>query len=240
MVNSFSSPAPEPSQLLRRVRLPIPGWSECPQTGDIRSWLNNDQEAITLTVNTRSYPWVERGEELEIRNWTREFAKVNGGGLIEVHTKHLEVSFIFKRLKMPAYFYTGMLLKRTSDMLVIWTTTACELGTTGVREAVVTAALMNEGKLAPQDYELRWARDPYEPACRGVHKSVLRFMSDDEAYDEQFPQHPLSKVRRVLATLSGDVKYDSQSVVFCSSCGKRSVLGLGSKFCCGCGKPIAL
>ena len=206
--NPFSSPARNPSQLLRRVRLPIPGWSECPQAGDIRSWLNNDQEAITLTVHTRSYPSLERGEELEIRNWTREFAKVRGGGLIEVRTRHLEASFILKTLKMPAYFYTGLLLKRTSDMWVIWTTTACELGTTGVREAVVTAALMNEGKLAPQDYELRWAQDPYEPAYRGVDKSVLRFMSDDEAYDEQFPQHPLSKVRRVLATLSSDVKYD--------------------------------
>jgi len=29
------------------------------------------------------------------------------------------------------------------------------------------------------------------------------------------------------------------SVVFCSSCGKPSVLDLGSNFCCGCDKPIA-
>ena len=94
-------------------------------------------------------------------------------------------------------------------MWVIWNTTACELGTTGVREAVVASTLMSEGKPAPQDYERCWGQDPYELTYRGVDKSVLRFMSDDEAYDEQFPQHPLSKVRRVLATLSSDAKYNS-------------------------------
>ena len=205
--NPFSSPAPEPLQLLRCVRLPLPGWSEYPQAKDRRLWLNSEREAITLTVNTRSYPWFERGEELEIRNWTREFAENKGAGLIEVRTKHLRASFIFKELKMPAYYYTGVLFTRISNMSVIWTATARELGTTGVREAVVTATLMNEGNLAPQDYEQTWAQDPYEPAYRGVDKSVLRFMSDDEAYDEKFPQHPLSKVRRVLATLSNEVKY---------------------------------
>jgi len=206
--NPFSSPAPEPLQLLRRVCLPLPGWSESPQAKDTRFWLNNDHEAISLTVNARSYPWLERGEQLEIRNWAREFAKTKGGGLIEVRAKYPEARFIFKKLKMPGYYYAGVLFTKISDMSVIWTTTACELGTTGVREAVVTATLMKEGKLAPQDYERRWGQDPYEPAYRGVDKSVLRFMSDDEAYDEEFPQHPLSKVRRVLAALSNEVKYD--------------------------------
>jgi hypothetical protein len=34
-------------------------------------------------------------------------------------------------------------------------------------------------------------------------------MSDDESYDEQFPQHPLSKIRRTLAALRRNVAYDS-------------------------------
>jgi len=31
---------------------------------------------------------------------------------------------------------------------------------------------------------------------------VLRFRFDEDAYDSRFPNHPLSKVRRVLAALS--------------------------------------
>jgi hypothetical protein len=34
-------------------------------------------------------------------------------------------------------------------------------------------------------------------------------MSDDESYDDQFPQHPLSKIRRVLAALPDSVQFDS-------------------------------
>jgi hypothetical protein len=53
-------------------------------------------------------------------------------------------------------------------------------------------------------------RPPYEPAYRGTDKSILRFMSDDERHDNQFPQHPLSKSRPMLARLSDSnaVHYD--------------------------------
>jgi hypothetical protein len=110
---------------------------------------------------------------------------------------------------MPAYVYSGMLITHVREGWLMWTMIAGERGTTGVREAVVATTLMNEGKLSPEEYELRWGQDPYEPAYRGVDRSVLRFMSDDESYDQQFPQHPLSKVRRMLATLSKHVEYDS-------------------------------
>ena len=72
---------------------------------------------------------------------------------------------------------------------------------TGLREAVVTSELMGSGELNLEGYERSWAQDPYDPSYRGADRSVLRFMSDDPVYDERFPQHPLSKVRRVLADL---------------------------------------
>jgi len=89
---------------------------------------------------------------------------------------------------------------------------AGEQGTTGVREAVVTADLMNQGKLTIDGYKKYWCQDPYEPAYRGADRSVLRSMSDDERYDEKFPEHPLSKVRRLLATLPSHVEYYSPIV----------------------------
>jgi hypothetical protein len=92
----------------------------------------------------------------------------------------------------------------------MWTVMAVERGTTGVREAVVAATLLRDGKLLPHEYEQRWVQDPYEPAYRGADRRLLRFMSDDEGYDQQFPQHPLSKVRRILATLSKHVEYNTR------------------------------
>ena len=57
-------------------------------------------------------------------------------------------------------------------------------------------------------YEQSWAADPYDPAYRGVDRTVLRFMSDDPLYDEQFPEHPLSKLRRLLPRLPAQVSED--------------------------------
>jgi hypothetical protein len=189
----WHSSAKAPEELIRNIRLSLSGWSEDPPRKGQRRWRNSDDEALVLAIRTDPYPCLERGDELEVRRWAREFAQSRGGGLIEVLTMDRETRLIFKRLEMPAYYYIGVLVTCVKGMWPIWTTTACEFGTTGVREAVVTATLMNEGKLSPDEYERHWAQDPYEPAYRGVDRSVLRFMSDDESYDQQFPQHPLSR-----------------------------------------------
>ncbi len=111
------------------------------------------------------------------------------------------VGLIYKRLEKPAYIFTGMLLVPRQHGSQVWTLVAGERGTTVVREAVITLELVNAGKLRMQAYESSWAQDPYDPTYRGVDRSVLRFLSDDECYDARFPKHPLSKVRQVLASL---------------------------------------
>lgn len=77
-----------------------------------------------------------------------------------------------------------------------------------MRETVVTVELINAGKLTIQSYESSWARDPYDPSYRGVDRSVLHFISDDECYDERFPEHPLTMIRQVLAMLPASVKLE--------------------------------
>lgn len=95
---------------------------------------------------------------------------------------------------MPAYIFTGMLLVPRQQDSQVWTVVAGEGGITGVREAVMTAELMNSGRLTIRDYKASWARDPYDSTYCGVDRSVFRFVSDDECYDPRFPEHPLSKV----------------------------------------------
>jgi len=94
-----------------------------------------------------------------------------------------------------------MLIIPLSKVEMIWTVVAREHGTTGIREALITSDLMNKGKLTLESYMASWAQDPYDPPYCGVDRSILRFMSDDESYDQLLPQHPLSKVRRELNRL---------------------------------------
>jgi hypothetical protein len=201
--------AEELEEPIRRVRLALPGWIEGTPAEGMRVWHDIDGGVLSLAISSEPFRHADGADQIKVRRWCRGLARSNGGGLIEACAVNGGIKLIFKQLKMPAYVYSGMLITHVREVWLMWTMIAGERGTTGVREAVVAATLMNEGKLSPEEYELRWGQDPYEPAYRGVDRSVLRFMSDDESYDQQFPQHPLSKVRRMLATLSKHVEYDS-------------------------------
>ena len=116
---------------------------------------------------------------------------------------------IYKREKLPAYAYTGMLFLQLDGFAYVIVIAAEERGTTGVREAVVTARFFEEGKLTLETYESGWFRDPYDPGYMG---RILRSLSDDEAYDSSFPDHPLSKIRRTLVYLQSSIRLDLSSV----------------------------
>jgi hypothetical protein len=175
----------------------------------MRVWRDIDGDVLSLANASEFLGSSDVSDDKKVRTWCRGIAQSRGGGLIEAYKLDSGIKLIYKRLELPAYIYTGMLITRVSRASLIWTLVAGEHGTTGVREAVVTATLISEGKLRPEEYELRWSQDPYEPAYHGVDRSVLRFISDDENYDEQFPQHPLSKIRYALAALPRNVVYDS-------------------------------
>jgi hypothetical protein len=192
----------------------LPGWYDScddPQTKNLRVWRDCEGDILSVSIPTRSLDL--RQSETELRNWCRCLAQRCEAGLIEVQAvasaRSPSASLIYKRLLIPAYVYTGLFFTSVEGVPLTWQVVAGEHGTTGVREAIITATLMNEGKLTIEDYERWWAQDPYDPSYRGVDRSVLRFVSDDESYDEQFPAHPLSKVRRVLGALPECVQYDS-------------------------------
>ena len=149
---------------------------------------------------------------MELRRWCRNLAQSRNGGLIEAQKVSCSLGptaiLIYKRLQVPAYIYTGMLFVSLERFPLVWTIVAGEHGTTRIREAIVTAILMKQGKLTIDEYRRSWAQDPYEPAYAGLDRSVLRFVSDDRIYDEQFPDHPLAKVRHVLALLPANVQLD--------------------------------
>jgi hypothetical protein len=95
-----------------------------------------------------------------------------------------------------------MFMIRVHGAPLVWTVVDGERGMTGVREAVVMAELTRASN--PQNLEdlnKLWGEDPYDMVSLGVDSRVRRFTSDGEEYDARFPDHPLSRVRRVLDDL---------------------------------------
>jgi len=182
----------------------------------MRIWHDSDGDALSLTFHEKGLDLPLIADETVLRGRCREIAQDRQGGLIEVRTMVCglgpSVGYIYKRMQVQhsGYAYTGMFITSINSSSLVWTIVAVERDTSGLREAIVTANLMQAGKLTLEDYKRYWAQDPYDPSYQGVDHIVLRFMSDDEVYDQQFPQHALSKVRRVIATLPDHVCLDGQ------------------------------
>jgi hypothetical protein len=203
-----SAPLPE---RLRVVNLTMEGWIEEAPTAQMRTWRNAEGDVLSLAA-ADGFGLPTLDDMGGLQRWCRAVAESSRAGLIEMRLdtgrRGASVAFIYKRLEMPAYVFTGVLVV-PGDEVAVWTVVSGERGTTGVREAVVTTQLVESGALTIEQYQRSWAEDPYDATYRGVDRSALRFMSDDERYDEQFPEHPLSKVRRVLAALPGAVQIES-------------------------------
>jgi hypothetical protein len=191
----------------------IPGWSMAEARDHWIVWSDADGDVLTLAVGQNDLPSL--ADEDAVRRYCRKLAESSEAGLVEATTaassKGRAIKLIYKKLQIPAFRFTGMLIMPLPNATCIWTIVAGERGTTGIREAVIAADLMNEGKLTIESYQGSWAQDPYDSSYSGVDRRTLRYMSDDEAYDPRFPQHPLSKVRRELRRLAS-VEFDQSAL----------------------------
>jgi len=199
------TPAPLTDARLTTVSMPLRGWNEGAATGDMRVWRDDGNDVLSLSAGPFPFPPAQSRDVAALRRLAREGAESRRGGLIEVRcfpdSRGTAASWIYKRRHGHGYVFTGMLFLPLSDVTQTWCIVAGERGTTGLREAVVTARLLEAGTLTVKSYVRSWACDPYDAGYNGVDRSVLCFVSDDESYDEEFPWHPLTKVRRVQTEL---------------------------------------
>jgi len=98
--------------------------------------------------------------------------------------------------------YIGSLAIPLSDRSFVFNLFSQEIGITGVRETEVWVKLKLDGHKFEVDTEsgkmIGWTQDPYFPDYDGP---CLRNLSDSEEYDDQFPDHPLTKVRKRINEL---------------------------------------
>jgi len=69
-----------------------------------------------------------------------------------------------------------------------------EEGATGARDTAIYEYAMRNGIITDQD-QSNWCADPYSPDFRS---GALMNLSEREDYDEAFPGHPLSELRRFV------------------------------------------
>jgi len=106
--------------------------------------------------------------------------------------------------------YMGALAIPLKRLSIVFNLVAEERGTTGVRDTIVLEELLRSGDVRLPEIDgsplTGWSADPYFPDFEGP---PLRNRSDDAKYDSRFPDHPLSRVRKRLNELPGQVKFSS-------------------------------
>jgi hypothetical protein len=146
-----------------------------------------------------------------LRAFYRNAAESNQVAMVEVDPAHLAglpaVRTILKaRLEPTGFAFIGCFTFPFSDCSYVIKVQSVERGMTGVREAVVMDMAIQEEPVEVDELTgklVGWEQDPYDPTYRG---SFMRNQADDPQYDDRFPEHPLTKVRRYLGEISSELE----------------------------------
>ena len=90
--------------------------------------------------------------------------------------------------------YTMNMNVKKHDDIYFVQSSFVEQGITGVRESVILNAMVDEYGSLENAWE-HWSQDPYDAT---YSSGFLMNMSEDEVYDKLFPNHPLSRARKLV------------------------------------------
>jgi hypothetical protein len=152
-------------------------------------------------------------EDLDsLRRATAAHTAAAGGGLIELDVITLDgLPAIRQIVKVPlpnqdhGVAYIASFTMPRADRSLVLKVLCLEQGVTGMRDATVFDRFMadhGQGR-SPEEMMRYWAQHPYDP---GIQGGLPRNWSEEPEWDPHFPQHPLSRARRVLQSLAPTIE----------------------------------
>jgi hypothetical protein len=192
------------------------GWTASESDARSVTWHDDAGNALTLhVVDETELP--RPLDDAAVQAYFRRLAESVTGGLVEARifewTHGPAVQGIYKKRSGPTSFaFAGFLCMPMPLASLMFAMAARERGITGLREAIVTAQLLERGVLSPDSFSRTWAQDPYDPGYRALERvppSVLRCGSDAEEHDGVVADHPLSRMRRTFRELRASVAVDA-------------------------------
>src|SRR6185437_12288268 len=149
----------------------------------------------------------------KIRFVYRNLANQSGAGLISAEVNKVGgfdcIETIFKMLQPNrGVVYIGSLTFLFAEFSYVVKVQCIELGFTGVREAFVMDKLIKDKKNVDDAGKIKgWERDPYD--AEGTYPFMPN-LAESQEYDNVFPMHALSRVRRVLNQVCRTVSFDEE------------------------------
>jgi hypothetical protein len=194
------------------------GWSLTKDDGHRKLWIRDVSDGTYATTLMISFNLgvVDFGAPLtdldSARELIRLFSSNSGSGLVSADVVNVDdfpsLKIVQKEPQSPAGMtYVAILMIQCNGCFFNVLLKSVEVGYTGVRDAIVLDRYFQRGvETDPSSgMPVGWFQDPYNPYVR---ESIMRNPSDDETYDLEFPDHPLSRVRRYCRELEAKATID--------------------------------
>jgi hypothetical protein len=190
-------------------------WMGLPQSSleNVNEW--HDRNGVQLVLHSIGFDealYTRLSDEVLVREYYRDNFAEQGIGIVQCDLVTVSgqraVKTIGKKIVQgqPA-LYIGSLAIPMSDRSFVLSLYSQEDGITGMRDTVIFSKLSTErGDLVPDPDSgmmTGWVQDPYFPEYNGP---CLRNLSESAEYDNQFPDHPLTKVRERIGELIASVE----------------------------------
>lgn len=196
---------------VRSVVIPTFDWTQETNEAARLAWIN-PLNTCALSVNYHNVPPnlpnTPHTQRL-LECYRMPLANANGG-IIEVGTVTLHkipvVKTIFKLPQQPSGItYLASLTVPFKTCSFVVKLQCAEVGNTGLRDAHILNRMMADGTVTLGDNGLEnWFVDPYDPNFKG---GIIMNRSEMEVYDSEFPFHPLSQARTLLAALIRNITF---------------------------------
>lgn len=196
---------------INSIEIPDFGWTLSQKNSSLIQWINPEQ-TIALSVHYFDLPPdipTITNVDLLRAFYRKSISSVNGG-LIEVTIPKIKdipvAKTIFKIPQEPSGMtYLASLTIPFESCSFVIKVQCPEVGSTGMRDAVIANTLMAKGELTigENGYE-NWFSDPYDS---GFKDGTLMNKSETNVYDDQFPNHPLTQARKIMERISNEISF---------------------------------
>jgi hypothetical protein len=194
------------------------GWKLREKSSHAKVWDISFGDVLLLEFRNKRPVMPFLSQTIELRNYFRKNVIESGGGILKVEVIELKglsaVDCLFKiPMKPTGMLCVGSLVIPFSDKAYYIEVQCREQGMTGVRESLIW---LRQGDSANKEDEVQdenfdilrgWMKDPYDESAT---EGILMNLADDEKYDVEFPDHPLSRARKYMAQIREIISFDNQ------------------------------
>ena len=195
-------------------------WKRKHNYSNLKSWIKSDKTAfIGIELFKTEYPYNPNEINSIIDYERKRIIDSSSGGIISCKTQIIDgfcfIETIFKEPISPdgipsGVNYLGTLTLPLSNYHFQIMLKICENGITGLRDSTIFAKWHSEnGEIKSHENGkiIGWSKDPYDESVIDGRPMNL---SESQKYDLDFPDHPLSELRKKMEILKNDMVIDQK------------------------------